>query len=89
METLDDALHGIRERDRVEAASMSGVGRQCGEDRRHTVRRSVAPFDFDVDDGPAFSRGALELLHQAGLAHPPGSEHQNVLALLQFFPEIS
>ena len=30
---------------------------------------------------------ALELQHHAGLAHPSGGEHQDVLALIQEFPD--
>ena len=34
-----------------------------------------------------FARRAAEFQHQAGLAHAPGGEHQNVLALLQKLPD--
>ena len=85
----ENVLDCLRKRDCLETASKLRTRRQGREERRYAVRRAVAALDIDVDDIPVLVRCAVELQHQAGLAHAPGREHQKVLALIQPFPDSS
>ena len=80
-------LDGARKRELLESVAEFWNGRKRSENCRYAVRGTFASLDIDVDDIPVLARRPAKFQHQAGLAYPPGREHQYVLALRQMLPE--
>ena len=78
---------GARERERLDSASITRIGGERSQDCGYAVGGAVALFDVNVEDIPILARRVAKFQHHAGLAYPSGGEHQDVLALLQPFPD--